>query len=316
MPEASPPVTEKSSPTRRMRIVRWIVLYAVLPYVAIVVLFTLAQRSLIYHPTRALSLSANGAGLSPEAARDVSLTTKDGLTLHGWILSARQRPDQAPDTPAPLLIYFPGNARHRGVRIHDLKEFARQGFNVLIFDYRGYGDNGGSPSETLMKADARLVWQFALDELNTSPHNIVLYGESLGGAVATNLAAEMCEQSTPPAALITNATFASLADTAGWHYPYFPIRLLLWDTWPSDERMPLVNCPVLMFHGVQDTIVPFSQGRKLFATALETSTTGIPKRFVELPHSGHNDIPVSTLRDELATLIDTLFGETNQSHDR
>ncbi len=304
-PPPQPRDVQPRSWTRRT--FRWLFLFVVVPYVAIVTLFTLNQRSLIYHPSRVASLSA-------ESARDVTLTTDDGLQLHGWLLSEHPHDTRLPNETPPLLIYFPGNAQHRGVRRHDLQEFARLGFDVLIFDYRGYGENPGSPSEPAMKADARLVWQFAIDELMKTPERIVIYGESLGGAVATNLAAEMCEQSTPPAALITNASFASLAGTVAWHYPWAPFRYLLWDHWPSHERMPHVTCPVLMFHGVQDDIVPLSQGQELFASASDVSAIDIPKSFVVLPHSGHNDIPVSTLRYEIESLTDTVFAGTMVEH--
>ncbi len=292
----------------RARLRRGLLIYAVVPYLAVVVIFTLLQRQLIYQPTRVASLRATECGLSSPAATDVSLTTNDGLTLHGWLLQAERSlngdpPFDAPQTPDPLLIYFPGNARHRGHRVSDLKEFTRNGFDVLLFDYRGYGDNPGSPNEAAMEADARLVWKFARDELDAEPGRIVLYGESMGGAVATHLAADLCEHSAPPAALITNATFASLPGTVAWHYPWFPFRYLLWDRWASVERMPQVTCPVLMFHGAKDEIVPLSEGHDLFAAAPGQSVNGCTKRFVELPSCGHNDIPITTLRDELHALL-------------
>ncbi len=286
-------------------VLRWLILFAFVPYMAILTLFALFQRSLIYYPLQSAAIVSKGA-------EHVSLVTGDGRVLNGWRYESFAFPERPDDEAPPLLIYFPGNAGNRELRVDDLREFARLGFDVLFFDYRGYGDNPGSPNETAMKADARLVWQFAIDELKTPPVRIFLYGESLGGAVATNLAAELCEKSTPPAALITNATFASLTGTASWHYPYFPIRLLLWDTWPSMSKMPHVTCPVLLFHGTQDDIVPLSQGHKLFATVPDVSSTGIPKRFVELPHSGHNDIPVSTLKVEIELLMDAISEKPNQ----
>ncbi len=296
----------------RARLGRGLFIYAVVPYLAVVAVFTLLQRRLIYQPTHVSSLLTTEFGLPSPGASDVTLTTNDGLTLHGWLLQAERPLDRdphlhAPRPLAPLLIYFPGNARHRGRRVSDLKEFTRNGFDVLLFDYRGYGDNPGSPSETAMQADARRVWEFALDELDAVPDGIVLYGESLGGAVATQLAADLCEHSTPPVALITNATFASLSGTVAWHYPWFPFRYMLWDHWASVERMPQVTCPVLMFHGAKDEIVPLSQGRELYAAAPGQSASGCAKRFVELPSCGHNDIPITTLRDELHALQRAVF---------
>ncbi|MGD9854860.1 MAG: alpha/beta hydrolase, partial [Planctomycetaceae bacterium] len=294
---------------------RSLLIYAVVPYLAVVAIFTLFQRRLIYQPTRQASLRAADFGLAPTAARDVQMTAEDGLTLHGWLLFADQpaHNPRAPDdvrTSEQLVIYFPGNAGHRGYRTSDFLEFTRQGLDVLIFDYRGYGENPGAPSEPAMQADARAACRFAREELGADPSRIVLFGESMGGAVAIALAAEMCEQGTPPSALITNATFASLAETVKWHYPWFPFQFVLRDRWPSVQRIPHVTCPVLMFHGARDDIVPFSQGRELFAAVPSASTSGRPKQFVELPANGHNDIPVSLLDEELHAFLPAVLPRT------
>ena len=127
--------------------------------------------------------------------------------------------------------------------------------------------------------------------------DIVVCGHSLGGAVATRLAAEMCEAGTPPGGLILRATFSSLTDEAAWHYPFFPVRMLLLDRYPSAERMGSVSCPVIQIHGALDDIVPIELGRKLFASVPERSASGIGKQFVELPRTGHNDISQTQISD-------------------
>lgn len=294
------------------RFLRGGLLYIVLPYLFVLAIFTLSQRRLIYQPTRVSSLAAATHGLSPSEAKDVTITTDDGLTLHGWLLFTNRTVDSALRSDQEwsserLLIYFPGNAQHRGFRLADFREFTRHGFDVLIFDYRGYGDNAGSPSQATMQADSRAVWQFTQDELEVDPSRTVIYGESMGGAVAIHLAAALCEESTPPAALITNATFASLTGTVRWHYPWFPFQYLLWDHWPSVERASRLTCPVLMFHGAKDQIVPLAQGRELFAAIPEKLADGYEKRFVELPSNGHNDIPVHSLYEEVQTLLHQVF---------
>src|SRR5690606_19443644 len=180
------------------------------------------------------------------------------------------------------------------------------GCDVLIFDYRGYAENAGSPSEAAMVSDARAIWQFAVDEIDRNPREIVLFGESLGGAVAIELAAWLSRQGTPPAGLITNATFDSIPDLAAAHYPLFPLRWLVWDRWGSVERIGQVTCPLLMFHGTADTLIPIEHGRRLFSAAPDRSADGIAKRFVPIEGAGHNDIPVSRLREEVLRLLETL----------
>lgn len=309
----SPRAKERQDRSGIRRIVRSLFLYAVVPYMTLTILFTLFQRRLIYHLTPSPPLLVANAGFPGDAARDVTLTTDDGLTLHGWLLKAdtarrHTQSDVAKSTEpsTPLVFYFPGNAMHRGGRVNDLRDFTALGCDVLIFDYRGYGENPGSPSETAMASDARAIWRLAVDELHVDPSRILLFGESMGGAVAVRLAQELCNEQTPPAGLITNATFASMPRLAACHYPLFPFRWLVWDRWTSVDRMPHVTCPVLMFHGTADQIVPIEEGRELFTAAPQCSTEGCEKTFVEIHGAGHNDIPVNRLRDHVFQLLSVL----------
>src|SRR5690606_3218023 len=182
------------------------------------------------------------------------------------------------------------------------------GCDVLIFDYRGYAENAGSPSEAAMVSDARAIWQFAVDEIDRDPGEIVLFGESLGGAVAIELAAWLSRQGTPPAGLITNATFDSIPDLAAAHYPVLPLRWLVWDRWGSIDRIGAVTCPVLMCHGTRDALIPIAHGRRLFEAAPDRSAGGVAKTVVPIENAGHNDNPVSRLREEVqAFLSDSMW---------
>ena len=212
-------------------------------------------------------------------------------------------PPSATDEPKFLVIYFPGNAGCRRDRIGDCCDFTQLGCDVLLFDYRGYGDNGGSPGEELLAADARRVWIFATQDLHFPPERIVLFGESMGGAVATRLAAEFSLAGDPPAALILNSTFSSLPDVAAWHYPVFPFRFLLIDRFPSIERIPHVTCPILQFHGTADDIVPFEYGRRLFDAGPKISATGVASRFLAIEGGRHNFITMMDMQAAVGTLL-------------
>ncbi len=186
---------------------------------------------------------AAGAGLSPTKTgrlpardvtspdvviSDVAIDARPGLTLHGWRFhppGALPTPGALPEgEPRLLVLYFPGNGGCRRDRISDCRDFTQLGCEVLLFDYRGYGENGGSPSEANIAADARRVWAYATQELQFPPARILVFGESLGGAVATRLVAELSRGGESPAALLLNSTFSSLADVVRWHYPAIPLQ--------------------------------------------------------------------------------------------
>ena len=136
--------------------------------------------------------------------------------------------------------------------------------------------------------------------------------ESLGGGVATRLAQDLSQRMTPPSGLILRSTFSSLTDAAANHFSWIPVRWLLIDRFPSEQRIRDVTCPVLQFHGRRDAIVPIKLGQKLFAAAPETSSNGLPKRFVELPRADHNDVIETSRReivDELLEFFRTLKKE-------
>ncbi len=271
-----------------LRIVFW--------YVVIAVTIAFFQRSLIYLPTRTQKILPKHAGLSDGCVHDISSTTHDNLVLHGWhvlpvgrFCKSQDECDRVLSEGRPLVLFFHGNAGNRVGRIYDCLSFAGMNADVFIFDYRGYGENPGSPSEEALAADARSMWNYATRDRKVAANRIYLYGESLGGGVATRLAAEMCEAGTPPAGLILAATFSSLTDVGARHHPWLPVRLLLLDRFPSVDRISAVTCPILQIHGSKDALVPIEMARKLFAAAPKQSATGVEKRFVELRRAGHND---------------------------
>lgn len=284
----------------------WVGRRIVLWYVIILVMLALFQRRLIYQPTRVDSIDAEFSGLAKGRFENVAVETADGLQLHGWFVRAVTATTSAPNQTMvagshgsfkPVVIYFPGNAGHRGYRAIELDLISRLGADVYLFDYRGYGDNAGRPTEERLAADARAVWQAVTARWGAKPSHVVLLGESLGGGVATRLAAELCAAQTPPGGLILRSTFSGLADVAAHHFWWLPVRALLIDRFPSAEQIASVTCPVLVIHGTADTIVPFAYGKRLFEAAPERSSQSIAKTLCFLRGAGHNDI-LYVARDE------------------
>ena len=252
------------------------------------------QRSLIYHPTKTKPLTAKEAGLS-QTVVDVTVKSQDGLTLHGWLVAAGPKKSSLPIDPKtllshPLVIVFPGNAGHRGYRAELLRVFGELGADAMIFDYRGYGENSGKPSEANIARDARVLWNYATKELGVPARRIVLYGESLGGGVATRLAGDLCKEGIEPGGLIVQSSFNSLVDAGRYHFPILPVGLILVDRFESERYITKVTCPILQLHGARDQIVPLGLGQKLFAAAPAKSSSGIAKRQVILPNADHNDV--------------------------
>ncbi len=161
------------------RIFRAFLLYVLVPYLAVLLIFVIFQRKLLYRPVVSDTLKAADSGLDTEFVSDIQIETQDGNTLNGWLLKATGELIN----PSPLLVYFPGNSLNRADRIYDLREFTASGFDVLVFDYRGFGDSSGSPTEQSLTADAWLVWEYALDYVNRVENRIVIFGESLGAVL-------------------------------------------------------------------------------------------------------------------------------------
>jgi uncharacterized protein len=228
----------------------------------------LAQRSLLYLPDPARPQLGPLAELG---FREVTLTTADGLSLLSWYRPPREG--------GPVVAYFHGNGGHLGYRTDRMLLFAQQGLGVLLLEYRGYGANPGSPSETGLFADAGAALDFLTRQQGIPANRLVLYGESLGSAVAAHMA-----EGREIAALILEAPFTRLADAAAYHYPYVPVSLLLRDRFDSLAAIGHVRAPVLILQGERDRVVPPRLGHALFAAAPE------PKEGWFSPEAGHDDI--------------------------
>jgi fermentation-respiration switch protein FrsA (DUF1100 family) len=240
-------------------------------FLFLVVLFAV-QSNLLYHPDRTVRdpVLSGLAMMQP-----IKAESADGLDLLSWY--AKGQPQQ------PIVVYLHGNAGNIGSREHKVRPFLDVGFGVLLVGYRGFGINPGKPSEEGLYADARAALSI-LNKDGDRKRLIILYGESLGTAVATNLAAELARAGTPAAALILEAPFPSVTSVAEYHYPFVPVKWLLKDHFDQASRISRIFAPVLIFHGDQDKTIPIHLGKALFDKALT------PKQSKWFTGAGHNNL--------------------------
>jgi len=230
----------------------------------------LTQRSLMYYPTPGPVPSAASA---LPGAEDVELRTEDGLRLGAWFVPASGRPSGL------TVLVCNGNGGDRSLRAGLARGLARAGHAVLLFDYRGYGGNPGTPTETGLRADARAGLDHLLSRHDIDPARIVYFGESLGAAVAAQLARERS-----PLALVLRSPFPSFEEIGRFHYPYLPvIDALLMDRYRTSDALADLRAPVLVVAGDRDRIVPIEFSQRVH-DALRA-----PKRFAVLRGMDHND---------------------------
>ncbi len=233
---------------------------------AVMVLVFACQSKLVYFPTSQLKGTPDDVGLTYEI---VWLTTTDKVRLHGWYIPAKKA--------TAVVLFNHGNGGNISHRIDIAHLLNNLGLSVLMFDYRGYGKSQGSPNEQGTYLDAEAAWQYLTRTRGISPDKIVIYGRSLGGAIAAHLAV-----SHPPGILIVDSTFTSLKDVGQEIYPFLPVRLLSRFDYPTKKNVSAVRCPVLVIHSPDDDLVPFHHGKQIFDAAKE------PKKFLKL-EGGHND---------------------------
>jgi hypothetical protein len=257
---------QKNKKKRPRRMVFTILRTALIAYGVILLLAFVFQRRLIYFPFTALQATPDALGLRYE---DVHFQAEDGTRLHGWFIPAEEADG--------VLLFCHGNAGNISHRLESIGIFHRLGLDVFIFDYRGYGQSEGKPSEMGTYQDAEAAWRYLTEKRKIKPSRIIIFGRSLGGAVAAWLA-----QHHTPAALVLESTFTAMPDIAATHYPYLPVRLLLRFKYDTTEYLKKVDCPVLIVHSRDDEIMPSSHGQRLFAAAPE------PKNFLEISGT-HNE---------------------------
>ncbi|HZZ70830.1 MAG TPA: alpha/beta hydrolase [Pirellulales bacterium] len=287
-PAASPPPLPPGGPAvklkRRTSLGVRLVRIVLLSYCGMLVAAMFMENSLVYFPSKYPEGDWQPADFALE---DLWMTTGDGVKIHGWYIPCEQ--------PRAYLLFAHGNAGNITYRVELMRRLHQLHVATLFFDYRGYGRSDGSPNETGVLFDARAARKALAEKAGLPEDRLIMMGESLGGGVAVNLAAQDGAR-----ALILENTFTSAPDVAAKHYPFLPCKLLMRNRFNSLAIIGQYHGPLLQFHGDADTIVPYALGEQLFAAANE------PKTFVTIPHGDHNDDRTPKFYEGLAEFLEKL----------
>ncbi|CAN5365031.1 alpha/beta hydrolase [soil metagenome] len=239
------------------------------------------QRRLIYLPSGG---PLPAAATVIDGAREVTLRTSDGLALGAWYVPAAT-------LDAVTVLVANGNAGNRAARAPLARELSARGLGVLLFDYRGYGGNPGTPTQEGLAIDARVAYRFLVEDQGVAPGRLIYYGESLGAAVVTELATEH-----PPGGLLLRSPFTDLAAVGEAHYPFLPVRALLWDSYPLVEQIATIDVPTTVVYGERDSIVAPELSRAVASAAAGRTEV------VAVPGADHNDAALLTGPELLAAV--------------
>lgn len=235
-------------------------------YLLLAITLFFNQSRLIYYPDPTIAATPDNIGL---AFRDVTFTAMDGVRLSGWFIPA--------DQPKGTILFCHGNAGNISHRLETIAIFNQLGYSTFIFDYRGYGTSQGTPSEEGTYLDVEGAWQYLVQQEKTPPDNIIPFGRSLGGAIAAWISG-----SKKPKACIIESSFTSVPDIAASLYSFLPTKILCRFQYNSLTAVKKISCPLLIVHSVDDEIIPFSHGEKIFQAAAK------PKTFLKI-HGDHNN---------------------------
>jgi uncharacterized protein len=223
---------------------------------------TLERRSLYYPDKEMVATPA----IDQLAFDEVFLKTSDGVRIHGWFI-----PGPIKGKPAKTIALFHGNAGNISHRLDKLLELRKLGVNVLLLDYRGYGKSGGSPSEQGTYRDGEAAYTYLTEKRKIPPADLIFYGESLGCAVAIEMARRH-----PAGGLILESPFTSTIAMGKLVFPWLPVRWMVRYRYDNLTKISELHLPILIMHSPQDDVVPFAMGQQLYAAAPQ------PKTFFEL----------------------------------
>jgi len=244
----------------------WAWLLVTIAYVCFGMILFAMQSKFLYYPIKNISITPQEIGIGFE---DVFFTTADNVKLNGWYIPAKN---------AQFTILFcHGNGGNIMHRLDNIQLLNNLGVNCFIFDYRGYGKSAGKVTEAGTYLDAKAAYNWLINEKKIDPQRIILFGRSLGGSIAAQLAANV-----ETVALVLESTFTSYVDMGKKFYWYMPVKYFARYKYRTIDYVKDVNVPVLVIHSPDDELVPFEFGRLLYQAANE------PKEFVEIS-GGHND---------------------------
>lgn len=262
--------------------------FLVICYCGLVLIAYLTQGRLVYQPSRRIGMAPGDVGLPHD---EVTLRTSDGIKLSAWYIPAER--------PRAVVLFCHGNAGNISHRLDSIRIFHELGLSVMIFDYRGYGRSEGSPSEEGTYLDAEAAWGYLAHEKGVRPEAIVIFGRSLGGAIAAHVALNH-----EAAALIIESAFTSVPDLGADLFPYLPVRFISRFRYPTRVFVEQITIPKLFIHSSDDDVIPFRYGEQLFDRGVE------PKEFLRI-EGGHNDgflVSGQRYRDGLDAFIGRALG--------
>jgi fermentation-respiration switch protein FrsA (DUF1100 family) len=261
---------------------------AIFCYLGVLLVLLFLENWLLFHPWRATEY-----WLPPPNSRvqDVFLQTVAGTRIHAWWCPVENwQPAQG------ALLYCHGNAGNLSCRAEAIALWQQAcGVSVLIFDYPGYGKSEGSPAEAGCYASADAAYHWLIGTMKVPAPRLLIYGGSLGGGVAVDLAGRQ-----PHRALILAKTFTSIPDIAQCLYPWLPVRWLVRNRFDNLEKISRCTAPIFIAHGTADRLIPWAQGKRLFEAASE------PKQFLALEGLDHND----RLNPEFFSALRSFLDET------
>ncbi len=263
------------------------VLVLIMAWLGLSLLFYLLQASYIYYPAKELIASPIDINLEYE---EVRLTPNGSDVLFGWYIPH--------SSPRATMIFFHGNGGNISHRLEKIRIFNDLGLNIFIFDYRGYGISSGTLGELSSYEDARAAYQFVTEEKAIPANEIIFYGESLGAAIGSWTAKEFSH-----GALIIDSGFTSIAEMGQHYYPFLPVNIISRIRYPTLQYLKEINSPLLVIHSIEDEIIPFEFGQKLYDSA------NSPKTLLQIngDHNAGFYLSENQYKDGIKTFINQWF---------
>ena len=245
---------------------RYMLLFGLVLYLILAIYMAMFQSRFVYYPTYEIERNPRDIYIEYEY---IDFKSTDGTALTGWFIPA---PEQK-----GVILFCHGNGGNISHRLDTISILNKLGLSTFIFDYRGYGQSDGKPSEKGTYNDAEAAWLYLTEERGIPAETIIIHGRSLGGPIAAWLSTKHT-----PKVCILESTFTSVPDLGSDFYPWLPVRLMSRFHYSTISYIKEITCPILIIHSSEDDLIPYSHGQALFEAA------GEPKEFLHI-HGSHND---------------------------